>query len=192
MDKRNNERERSAAEGLAREQARQEAFWIRYLYRVNSREELKRWANKLRYMRFCRAYGGHSNDGDRLLAAISVPSRERLEAVCEVLGIALLPMRPRRENEAFSFFEIKKYPDLRQPGHAEIARVPVYVWVHRDRLTISVSDPDDRYSVKESTVSAVAERVEPLLRELADLLIDPPQNDRNCICPQQHPELFRS
>ncbi|MDO3408150.1 hypothetical protein QWJ34_00065 [Saccharibacillus sp. CPCC 101409] len=44
--------------------------------------------------------------------------------------------------------------------------------------------------MSEYTVSAAAERLEPLLNPLKDRLIDPPQDDRNCICPGYHPELF--
>ncbi|SMC88171.1 hypothetical protein [Kibdelosporangium aridum] len=47
--------------------------WEEYLYREHSRETIARWARELRYFRFCRAYGGHQNDGDRLLVALSDP-----------------------------------------------------------------------------------------------------------------------
>lgn len=44
--------------------------WTDYLYRRHSPEQLAEWARSLEYFRFCRAYGGHNNDGDRLLVSL--------------------------------------------------------------------------------------------------------------------------
>jgi hypothetical protein len=45
-----------------------------YLYRDHSRAEIHRWARELRLFRFVRAYGGHNNDGDQLLVALTEPA----------------------------------------------------------------------------------------------------------------------
>ena len=40
-----------------------------YLFERHNEEEIRRWVSSLSYFRFCRAYGGHANDGDHFLAA---------------------------------------------------------------------------------------------------------------------------
>ncbi|CAM4177816.1 hypothetical protein [Saccharibacillus endophyticus] len=166
-----------------------EERWLRYLYERHSPEELVEWGKKLRYLRYRRASGGHAGDGDRLAAAIRFEGREQLESVCEALGIVLRPLAPGEEDPVWRPC-VKDYPDLGQPGHTEIGGVPAFVWIYRDRLAISVSDPDNPYEVSAPTVDAAAGGLEERLHPLRELLIQPPDPSRNCVCPEHYPELF--
>lgn len=165
-----------------------EERWRRYLYERHARGELREWARKLRYLRYRRATGGHAGDGDRLLAAVAVENRQQLESVCGMLGIELQPVPeeldwPRQVRSL-------DYPDYLQPGNAEIGGVEAFAWIYSDRLEISVSDTDNPYEVSASTVDAASERLEPLLAPLQERLIEPPNDNRNCVCPKYYPELF--
>ncbi|OWR30793.1 hypothetical protein CDO73_09385 [Saccharibacillus sp. O23] len=166
-----------------------EERWRRYLHERHSPEELREWAHTLRYLRYRRATGGHAGDGDRLLAAVAVGSRSELESVCGLLGIELQPIR---EGEPDWPRQVRSldYPDVLQPGNAKIGGVEAFAWIYSDRLEIGVSDPDNPYEVSASTVEAAAEHLEPLLAPLQERLIDPPNDNRNCICPKYYPELF--
>lgn len=44
--------------------------WEQWLYERHSRAELAEWAPTLRYFRYCRAIGGHANDGDQLVVLL--------------------------------------------------------------------------------------------------------------------------
>lgn len=166
-----------------------EERWLRYLYELHSPEELVQWGKKLRYLRYRRASGGHAGDGDRLAAAIRIEGREHLESVCAALGIVLRPLAEGEEDPVWRP-RVKDYPDLGQPGHTEIGGVPSFVWIYRDRLELGVSDPDNPYEVSASTVDAAAGGLEDRLHPLRELLIQPPDQSRNCVCPEHYPELF--
>jgi hypothetical protein len=123
--------------------------WEQYLYRQHSRASLALWVPTLRFFRFCRAYGGHNNDGDRLLVALRT--------------------------------DVDPLPGLDLPGVHRSSRL--------DRFEISVSDPSTPYEVTDAAVE-VARRIEVLLAPLASLVIDPPQADEHCVCPEYYPELW--
>ena len=109
-----------------------------YLYRDHSRAEIHRWARELRFFRFVRAYGGHNNDGDHLLVALTEPAE----------GLS------------------------------------VYAYEQNGRFLLRMSDG---YDVTESVVQA-AKNVEKALDP--SKVIDPPQNDDHCVCPDFYPEIW--
>jgi hypothetical protein len=115
--------------------------WEEYLYRQHSREEIRRWALSLKFFRFCRAYGGHNNDGDRLSVSLVATAETR---------------------------EI--------PG----------AYVSGDRVLIMLSDG---YEVTQSTVDS-ARALEVSLRP--EWVIDPPQDDEHCFCPEYHPWIWQN
>jgi hypothetical protein len=65
--------------------------WQDYLYRSHSEAELADWARRLDHFRFCRAIGGHANDGDALLVALRYSSAADLESLWRELGVTCLP-----------------------------------------------------------------------------------------------------
>ena len=174
--------------------------WLAYLYERHSRSVIAEWALSLRFFRYCRAHGGHANDGDRLLIALGVGDRADLERKFEGLGIPLkvlpedeptpVPGRSYRGDEYAKFRpRIKQYPEIQQPGHVRLSGVAAHAWVERDRLAISIANEADPYEVTEAAVSG-AGRVELLIAQLAEAVIDPPEDTRHCICPKYYPELW--
>lgn len=179
-----------------------EQAWRRYLFERNSPDQLAGWTRRLRWFRFCRAQGGHANDGDQLLVSLRYADEDDLFDLCRVLGVTLnrLPAdRPRPEPGVaytaaqWSTFhsEVRAMPHLEQPGWCTIAELPAFVWVESDRLNIHLHDPDDIWSVTESAVRN-AEVIEGLLVPLADRVIDRPRSGRHCVTPTTYPELFES
>ncbi|MFI9554856.1 hypothetical protein [Nonomuraea endophytica] len=163
--------------------------WDEYLYRNHTPEQLRAWANSLAYFHFCRAYGGHNNDGDRLLVALST---EDPAEVLTALGLPVERIPPGTPlavpGQGYTVQEYAQFrnpvpghPDLDQPGWVTLAGHPAHIWATATTLTISVHDADDVYEVSESAVAAARE-MEKLLAPLSAHVIDPPQNDRNCIC----------
>ena len=59
----------------SRPMTRKDPRWDAYLHERHSPEELRGWARSLAYFRFCRAFGGHANDGDCLRVALAVRRR---------------------------------------------------------------------------------------------------------------------
>lgn len=176
--------------------------WEQYLYEQHSAEQLARWAVSLRYFRFCRAFGGHAGDGDQLRVALAVDSRDDLETILAALGIPLtiLPADEPRPVAGQSYTgaeyarfrdAIGRFPDVAQPSHVRLAGEKAFAWVGSDRLTVSISDEDDIWSVTDAAVE-VARRVEPMIDPIAHRVIDPPGNDRHCICPTYYPDFWAS
>jgi hypothetical protein len=138
-----------------------------YLFRTHSRAELRAWAARLRYFRFCRAVGGHANDADYLGVALrhaGTPDAQRV------------------------FADLTDQP--LQTGGAIIAGISVFLMLSPDALSLHLSGADgDYYAVTESDV-ANAEALEPLIAKLADRIIDPPLDDPRCIAPATHPDFW--
>lgn len=174
--------------------------WERWLYETHHRAELCEWATRLQYFRFCRAVGGHANDGDALRVALRADTESALLtlfAAVDVVPVSVEPDAPTpRPGVAYGAGEyakfpsrIGRFPQLGQPGHVEIDGAKAFVWVRDDRLTISLADPDDPFAVTADTVgSAVV--IEARLARFATTIIDPPLDDRHCICPKYHSELW--
>ncbi|HEX8299913.1 MAG TPA: hypothetical protein VF594_12195, partial [Rubricoccaceae bacterium] len=127
-----------------------EALWEHYFYDPHGPETLGRWARVLRVFRFCRAHGGHANDGDLFFAAIRYSSEAELLAVFDVLG--LTPERvplgsPQPEpGIAYTTDEFNAFPSvvsahrkIRQPGHVRLNGSAAYVWAGTDRFVIHFS-----------------------------------------------------
>ena len=154
-----------------------EPLWQSYLFAGHSRVELSAWARRLRYFRFCRAYGAHSNDGDRLLVALRYTDADDLRHLLRQLGLPAAA-------------EGIDAPKL--TGYAWLAGQRVFLWEYRSpmpQLEISLTDPDNLYEVTPRAVAA-AEIVETLLKAHEARLVEPPQPDRNCVCPAYYPELW--
>jgi len=178
-----------------------DARWNAYLHERHSRETLREWARSLSFFRFCRAFGGHANDGDCLRAALAIASEAQLQDVFAQLGMALERL-PQDHPEPvagvhYPGAEFMKFVPaargfglpVRQPGRVTIAGAEVFAWLRAGRLDLSMSDADEPWDVTARTVRA-AQSVELLLRPLAGLCIDPPQEGRNCLSPKSHPWLW--
>ncbi len=174
--------------------------WQRWFHERHAMPELARWACSLRCFRFCRAAGGHANDGDLFLAALRYDGEADLLGVFEALGIAPVRVSPEAPRpvpgqsypgDVFAAFPVlvAAHPALAQPGHVRLAGAAAYVWAGADRVEIHVADEDDVWNVSEAAFEA-AQRIEALLVPLADRVIDPPRADRHCLCPQFYPEVF--
>ncbi|MGW6500846.1 hypothetical protein [Nonomuraea angiospora] len=174
--------------------------WTDYLYERHPPARLHAWARELAYFRFCRAYGGHANDGDQLLAGLRVETQDDLVRTLSALGVPvtwLAPDAPRpASGVAYTAAEfarfpavMPRFPGIGQPGHVEIAGQRAHVWSHGDRLDVSVTDTVDPYNVSDAAVAS-AKAIEALLAPIAGQVVDPPQDDRNCVCPRYYPDLW--
>ncbi|WP_214322584.1 hypothetical protein [Nonomuraea sediminis] len=169
--------------------------WTGYLYESHPPDRLRAWARELGFFRFCRAYGGHANDGDHLLVSLRVETENDLLRTFSVLDVPvkrLLPGQPRPvPGVAYSRFPVPmpRFPEIGQPGYVEIAGQRAHLWSHGERLNVSVADAVDHYSVTDAAVAS-AKVIEALLAPLASQVVDPPQDDRNCVCPRYYPDLW--
>lgn len=167
-----------------------------YLFQFHDEATIKRWAVSLSYFRFCRAYGGHANDGDHLLAALKYMNELDYRIVLDTLGLKSNQL-PEDETETSSDqkypmeiknfkFRIKDLPQLEQIGHCRIDGHPCFLWASLGTITLSVSGADGNiYEVTENDIES-AKQIESRLHELSDWIIDPPQDDQNCICPKYY------
>jgi hypothetical protein len=156
----------------------------RYLFEEHSEQELRAWAARLSRFRFCRAFGGPAGDGDRLQLALRVSSvQDALEIV------AAIGAEPREHPVSPELARSEAAPGVPQPGWVRIDGRTAFVWIHRERLEVTVNDVDDVWSVTEAAVTA-AERIEPRFAAYDDRRIDPPLDTWHCIAPATHPELF--
>lgn len=169
-----------------------------YLFETHAEDEIRRWATSLEYFRFCRAYGGHANDGDQFLAAIGYSTEYDFLTVLGSLGLSSnelpadnpqpIPDKPYSCEEFFRFKDdVDDFPNLEQIGHCEIVGNKCFVWAEKQILTLSVvGSAENPYELSESDFLR-AQRIDARLETLAARVIDPPQDNRNCICPKHFP-----
>ena len=169
-----------------------------YLFERHSIAEIQAWNRRLRFFRYFRAYGGHANDADSLDVAISYNGESDLLAVLGTLGIhpRIFTEAPPQPKTGVSYpsEEFEKFPSIvegtrciEQPGHTEIFGTRVFVWCHKDRIMISLTN--DLWDVGEATIRA-AELIEPHIAEMRERIIDPPQDSDHYLCGAKHPILI--
>lgn len=137
----------------------------RYLIADHGEANLRDWAQRLQFFRFCRAVpGGHAADGDRLLVAFDDTEL------------------PRRLT--------KDFPEMDSAGRHLVGNIPVYVDFGDGVLRLSLSGAGgDPYSVTARDVeNALA--VEKKIKPIAAHIIDPPVDSAYCIAPEFWPEFW--
>jgi hypothetical protein len=141
--------------------------WEQYMYRSHSLAELSEFALRLKCFRFCRAIGGHANDGDQLVAVLRFSDAEDLSLLWHELG-ASLPL----------------------DGYVTIAGAPVFVHRYGQWVTLSLSGADgDYYEVTERDIEH-AERIERSVPSLASRAREPPVDSKHCVCPKYYPHIW--
>ena len=130
-----------------------------------STDQLATWAPQLRLFRYCRAYGGHANDGDQLQVALRADSPDDVQQVLTELGVG---------------------PIDGQSGWTTLVGEPVFVWIADGRVELSCSDG---YDVTKDTFERVL-RIEPAVEVLVDRVIEPPLDNSRCFCPKFYPDVL--
>jgi len=176
--------------------------WEAYLYESNTRKQFCAIARRFRYFRFCRGKEGHGPDasGDSLMVGLRIDSEADLQRIFRCLEIPLIEIRPDEEvaqpGKSYTGLEYAKlvkplyrFPRFREVGWTNIHGVKVFVYFART-LTISITDPEDVWSVTEPAFRA-AESLEPWIALVADAVMDPPLDNKYCICPKYYPEFWQ-
>ena len=172
--------------------------WQQYLFESHSEAQLRDWAVRLRRFRFCRAYGGHADDGDSLDVVFPYSTVEELRQFFSTLDIELVedadqPAQPEPgkayRGDVFQQF-VSLVPGtqwIRQPGHCKIAGQDVFVWCDGKEIRISIGA---HYIVTEEHVLS-AQAVEKALAASTLQPHDPPKDSQHCICPKYYPAYFQ-
>jgi len=136
----------------------QDAKWLSYLYREHRQAELEEWTRELRFFRYCRALGGHANDGDELVCSLRCPDPATQSRLLAALGLAAT-------------------------GRATLGGASVFVCLRGSQLELVLSGAaGDPYQVTRADVDQ-ALRVEALLEPLAADSIVPPRAGKHCFSP---------
>ncbi len=175
--------------------------WDEYLFREHSESFLSSWAKRLRYFRFFRAYGGHSNDIDEIVLALSYAGENDLTMLFDNLGIpykkySTKPPQPE-VGKSYSGTDFSKFPSLipgtnwvEQPIWHQIDTVTVSIWCTNNSVKITVVGPkEEHWQITEAEFEN-AERLETIFEKYAQRIIDPPIDSKNCICPKYYPQYW--
>jgi hypothetical protein len=176
----------------------QEDFHSRHRFRHHPQAVLTAWARSLRFFRFVSGPGGMLDHGDFLLVALRAPQHRDLADIFSALGAAVRPQPPDSVNHGIGYVaftppppEAAGSPPAAPPplGLVRIAGATVVAYWTGDTLELSLSDETQPSEVTAAAVAA-AQRIEPRLEPLAGRIVDPPQDDRHCLCPKYHPDLW--
>ena len=151
-----------------------DAHWCELLFREHPKRQLREWARSMRYFRFIRGPGGGMTDhGDRLAVLLRAESPLEVDRAFAALGV------PERTASASPV-----------PNRIQVEGVDVSVYHANGRLELSITDSRQPYAVTQAAVDA-ARSVELLLERLAGMLVEPPQDDRHCVCPRYYPSFWQ-
>lgn len=172
-----------------------------YIFEMHSKAEIMRWNSELRWFRFCRAYGGHVNDGDAFKASIRFSGEAELLRVMGILGVDLLvlppdnpkpiPGKPYTAAEFEKFrFSIYEFPKYEQPGWCSILDTSSYVSVSGGFIDIHLSGADGNiYDVTETDFEN-ARIIEKHVAIHGLDFIHPPRQCQ-CVCPECYPNAAK-
>ena len=171
-----------------------------YFFETHSKAEIARWCAGLKRFSFCRAYGGHANDGDSFQASIKFSGESELLRVMQLLGIELnilpsdnpVPVPGKSyslpEFEKFKF-GIEGYPKYEQPGWQRVLGISAFVRVKEYHINIHLSGGDGNiYTVTErdfENAQAVENHLEPYGLSFAH-----PPKECFCICEECYPAVW--
>jgi hypothetical protein len=168
--------------------------WRRYLFDGHSPGEIGQWARALRYFRFCRAHDGLNGDADALQVAYRFESNSHLASLLSVIGArpgsALYPTWSDPAGPKTVLALPGEPPRvITLPGLIAIGDGCASAVITDGRLLLRVSDAHNPEVVTHAAVeSAIA--IEKWLAPIAFRRVDPPLNDRHCVCPAFYPELW--
>lgn len=173
--------------------------WERHLYKEFSEEFLRAWVNKLKYFRFVRnSGGGFDSVPDKLLVAIKFDDEKSLRSLFESLGISYRvydekPPQPKL-GEKYKFgdypYLIQGTEWIEQPSHQKINGIPVFIWASNGQLEITISGPLENKFDMRLTEFENAKELEMLIQRYENLIVDPPRDNKLCICPKYYPEFW--
>jgi len=153
--------------------------------------KLRTWAVSLTYFRFVRGVdGGMLAHPDALMVDLRATTSQDLKQICTALGVADVPQSDHStQPEAAAELSDSLLHQIITSGKALIAGVRVSISHHSGLLSLTINDEQLPYEVTEAAVAA-ALRVEQRLAPLADRIIDPPHDNRHCICPRYYPSFW--
>lgn len=171
--------------------------WQQYLFESHPEATLREWARHLQRFRFFRAYGGHASDSDSLEVSYAYQDTSDLLAFFAHLGVRLIvhdqPPPQSQHGIPYQGDIYSAFPSLipgtrwiAQPKYCVVAGQQVFAWCEANKIRLSVGAG---YRVAASDVAA-AEVVERALKDAPLPLVEPPVDNRNCICPKFYPDYF--
>ncbi len=159
-----------------------DSHWCEILFREHRKARLREWATSLRYFRFVRGSGGGMDDyGDCLLVSLRIASNEDVELIFTALGLSAIALNP--EPVPYDGWRVVEWRD----AAAHDANISAYQTP--GHLDLSISDATNSCNVTQAAVDS-AKKLELLLDSLADKVIDPPKDDRHCVCPKYYPSFW--
>ncbi|MEO8610409.1 MAG: hypothetical protein ABI690_21110 [Chloroflexota bacterium] len=160
--------------------------WQQYLFRNHTEATVRDWARRLQLFRFFRAYGEMNNDSDELIVVFQYQSIDELLAFLKFVGINPVQHTPELASGKTLNPLINDTSWIEQPGKCQIAGQTVFIWCMYGRIRISISEG---WEVNEAEVVR-AESVEKVLQDAPLPRIEPPVDDKHCLCPKYYREYF--
>lgn len=164
-----------------------------YMFGYSRIELLPILTKKLRFFRFARAYGGHNNDGDQLVATIVVPDLD---------GAANFVRKLTNDDDALASLSAHKSVYIN--GSNGLEPFLAFLWKDRSDDLNSIDlrlNPKNEieiaicsgYNVFESSCE-LALLIEDIIGSMNLKAIDPPNHHDNdhCVCPKYYPHIFQS
>ena len=174
------------------------------LFQNNTKEEVMRWCQELKYFHYMRSRGGHNCEGDSFCVYIKYADREDLIRKLNQIGIELHPLQDGfiafDPFESYSIEELDKlkitiadFNDLEQPQYVDVFGHKAHIWVITRRFEISISGTKDRqtYKVSEDDFK-VCQLLEAEFDKLAwsSILDEDIKQQIHCVSREKYPELY--
>ncbi|MDU1892071.1 MAG: hypothetical protein E6767_15410 [Dysgonomonas sp.] len=174
------------------------------LFQNNTKEDIKRWCQNLRYFHYMRDRGGHNCEGDSFCAYFKYDSKDDLITKLKQLGVRLNSLEEGDiaydPFESYSFDDLDKlkivitqFKELEQPQYVSLFGHKAHIWIMNGRFEISVSGTKDgkTYKVSDNDFTVCLE-LEKEFDKLnwKSILDDEIKQQTHCISKEKYPELY--
>jgi len=128
-----------------------------WLFKVNSRDEISKWVNNLKFSYFWRR-PSFRDEGDYIKTTVNFTDKEDLLYILNFFNIELNRLDenspkpiPGKKYTGLEFKEfkneIKDFPEFEQPGNSKIHNRKVFVWIENKEIDFIFSGSDKPYEV---------------------------------------------
>lgn len=178
---------------------KEKMLWEEWFFGEHSKHQMIEWIKIIKKFRYVRAIGGHANDCDELLLGIVFNNTSEMLLTLEKWGVILKKHHEKPPQPLigirYSGKEYMSFPSIikgtfwvEEPGHCTIFGQNVFISCGEKGMYITANL---KQKVTDSDIKK-AQIIEQHLSHFDLEYRDPPRDNKYCLCPKYHLEIFNN
>jgi len=178
---------------------KEKMLWEEWFFGEHSKHQMIEWIKIIKKFRYVRAIGGHANDCDELLLGIVFNNTSEMLLTLEKWGVILKKHHEKPPQPLigirYSGKEYMSFPSIikgtfwvEEPGHCTIFGQNVIISCGEKGMYITANLKQE---ITDSDIKK-AQIIEQHLSHFDLEYRDPPRDNKYCLCPKYHLEIFNN